>query len=112
MGFRDYPFVNSSRPGRDPRRYPGHREVMEYLNDYASEFGLSELVRFETEVLELGILDGGKWKVKYGNKGKVDDEVYDAVVVCNGHYTEPRIADIPGSCLLDSLLIWCFFRTC
>lgn len=96
MGFRDYPFVSSNRPGRDPRRYPGHREVREYLNDYASEFGLSELVRFETEVLEVGIVQGGKWKVKYGKNGEVDDEVYDAVVVCNGHYTEPRIADIPG----------------
>lgn len=109
MGFRDYPFVSSTRPERDPRRYPGHREVMEYLNDYASEFGLSELVRFETEVLEVGIVEGGKWKVKYGKNGEVDDEVYDAVVVCNGHYTEPRIADIPGSCLNNSLSISCFF---
>lgn len=96
MGFRDYPFVCSNQPGRDPRRYPGHREVMEYLNDYAKEFGLSELVRYETEVLEVGMVEGGKWNIKYGKKGKVDDEVYDAVVVCNGHYTEPRIADIPG----------------
>ncbi|WOH12169.1 hypothetical protein DCAR_0831668 [Daucus carota subsp. sativus] len=96
MGYRDYPFVASTRPGRDPRRYPGHKEVMEYLNDYATEFGLGELVRFETEVLEVGIVENGKWKVKYGKNGKVDDEVYDAVVVCNGHYTEPRIADIPG----------------
>lgn len=110
MGFRDYPFVSSTRPGRDPRRYPGHREVMEYLNDYASEFGLSELVRLETEVLEVGIVDGGKWKVKYGKNGEVDDELYDAVVVCNGHYTEPRIADIPGICLNSSLWISSFLE--
>jgi len=31
-----------------------------------------------------------------GDKGSGEEEVYDAVVVCNGHYTEPRIAVIPG----------------
>ncbi|PQQ04782.1 flavin-containing monooxygenase FMO GS-OX-like 4 [Prunus yedoensis var. nudiflora] len=36
-------------------------------------------------------VEGGKWKVKSKSKGGdgVDDEIYDAVVVCNGHYTEP-----------------------
>ncbi|XVE57699.1 hypothetical protein DITRI_Ditri04bG0110500 [Diplodiscus trichospermus] len=112
MGFMDFPFL--SRPGetRDPRRFPGHREVLMYLKDFAREFGVEEMVRFETEVVEVRILENGKWKVKskrissynYSddidivNKSEVefDDEIYDAVVVCNGHYTEPRIAEIPG----------------
>ncbi|KAL0312829.1 UNVERIFIED_CONTAM: Flavin-containing monooxygenase FMO GS-OX-like 4 [Sesamum radiatum] len=31
-----------------------------------------------------------------GSEGNINGEVYDAVVVCNGHYSEPRIAEIPG----------------
>ncbi|VVA32828.1 PREDICTED: flavin-containing monooxygenase [Prunus dulcis] len=99
MGFRDYPFVAKEEDEkRDPRRFPGHREVLRYLKDFASEFGISEIVRFDTEVMVVDLVEGGKWKVKSKSKGGdgVHDEIYDAVVVCNGHYTEPRIAEIPG----------------
>ena len=93
MGFRDYPFAASTR---DPRRFPGHGEVLEYLNDFASEFGLTELVRLGTEVKRVA-LEGGKWRVRSRCGGDLLDEIYDAVVVCNGHYSEPRIAEIPGN---------------
>ncbi|GER28026.1 flavin-containing monooxygenase-related family protein [Striga asiatica] len=98
MGFRAYPFVASGKPGRDPRRFPGHGEVLEYLRDFADEFRLGELVRFGNEVSHVGLAEGRKWSVrsKIGNGEHGYDEVYDAVVVCNGHYTEPRVADIPG----------------
>nr|BDH72886.1 marasmin synthase 2 [Tulbaghia violacea] len=100
MGFRIYPFVASGKPGRDPRRYPSHREVWEYLRDFAEEFRLGELVRFGREVWHVGLVEDRKWVVKSrdrnGGEGDGDSEVYDAVVICNGHYTEPRIAEIPG----------------
>ncbi|KAH7862601.1 hypothetical protein Vadar_007012 [Vaccinium darrowii] len=92
MGFRDYPFVVQ----RDPRRFSGHVEVLEYLNNFETEFGLGELVRLGAEVRRVW-LEGGKWKIRSRMSVRGDlDEVYDAVVVCNGHYTEPRIAEIPG----------------
>ncbi|KAI9076615.1 hypothetical protein K1719_041380 [Acacia pycnantha] len=86
---------------RDGRRFPGHKEVLMYLQDFAAEFGINELVRFETEVVSAKLEDGGKWKTeqKVTSKGRSGDrveEIYDALVVCNGHYTQPRIADIPG----------------
>ncbi|KAL0324441.1 UNVERIFIED_CONTAM: Flavin-containing monooxygenase FMO GS-OX-like 5 [Sesamum calycinum] len=100
MGFRVYPFVASRKPGRDGRRFPGHGEVLEYLRDFAEEFRLGELVRFGSEVWHVGLVEDRKWMVRSrkrsGSEGNKDDEVYDAVVVCNGHYTEPRIAEIPG----------------
>lgn len=99
MGFRDYPFVAIEEDEeRDPRRYPGHREVLMYLKDFAIEFGVSEIVRFKTEVVFVGLVEGGKWKVKSRSKrGEVvEDEIFDAVVVCNGHHTEPCVAQIPG----------------
>lgn len=42
MGFRVYPFL---KPGKDPRRFPGHAEVKDYLTDFAQEFHLEELIR-------------------------------------------------------------------
>ncbi|XP_042950511.1 flavin-containing monooxygenase FMO GS-OX-like 4 isoform X2 [Carya illinoinensis] len=101
MGYVDYPFVSKEDPDRDPRRFPGHREVLMYLKDFALEFGIGEMVRFETEVVCVRLVEGSKskWKVKSKKRGKDDvtlEEIFDAVVVCNGHYTEPRIAEIPG----------------
>jgi cation diffusion facilitator CzcD-associated flavoprotein CzcO len=74
--------------------------VLRYLEDFARRFDLYGLVRFETEVVGVRREAGGRWAVtsrKLGEKGELDEEVYDAVVVCNGHYTEPRIASIPGN---------------
>ncbi|KAJ6946505.1 flavin-containing monooxygenase-related family protein [Populus alba x Populus x berolinensis] len=109
MGFKDYPFIAKNDKKRDQRRFPGHREVVLYLQDFASEFGIEEMVRFDTEVVHVGPVEDniGKWIVRSKRKISdddrevsfgfdVDEEIYDAVVICNGHYTEPRIAQIPG----------------
>ncbi|KAG9452389.1 hypothetical protein H6P81_005293 [Aristolochia fimbriata] len=102
MGYRDYPFVR--KRGRDSRRFPGHREVLLYLKDFAGDFGLQELVRFETEVYHVGPAEDGKWVVKSrkigeggGKKASERDEFYDGVVICSGHYSEPRLSVIPGA---------------
>lgn len=99
MGFRNYPFViNEDDKGRDPRRYPSHREVLKYLQDFAREYGINELVRLKTEVVYVGMVDRGKWKVKSRRRcgESVEEEYFDAVVVCVGHYWQPLIAQIPG----------------
>ncbi|XP_073287855.1 flavin-containing monooxygenase FMO GS-OX-like 4 [Primulina huaijiensis] len=101
MGFRAFPFSASQKPGRDARRFPGHAEVLEYLKDFADEFGLRDLVRFGCEVCHVRMMEDHKWMVRSRKRNEFgdsreDDKVYDAVVVCNGHYTEPRIAEIPG----------------
>ncbi|KAK9143194.1 hypothetical protein Syun_012594 [Stephania yunnanensis] len=102
MGFRDYPFVVIKEEGkeRDPRRFPGHREVCCYLSDFAHHFGIVGLIRFETEVLRVRLnQETKKWVVgsrRIGGGGVGEVVEFDAVVVCNGHYSEPRLADFPG----------------
>ncbi|TVU31749.1 hypothetical protein EJB05_23447, partial [Eragrostis curvula] len=99
MGFLDFPFSAAAAGSADPRRFPGHEEVLRYLEAFARRFDLHRLIRFETEVVRVRRKHGGKWAVasrKLGDKGSGEEEVYDAVVVCNGHYTEPRVAVIPG----------------
>ena len=113
MGFRDYPFVPKDDPDRDPRRFPGHREVLMYLQDFTREFRIDELVRFETEVVRVRLVEEEKWKIKSKQRlgkemGLELDEIFDAVVVCNGHFTEPRVAYIPG--IFPNCFFLSFFR--
>ncbi|KAL5197786.1 hypothetical protein ABZP36_001298 [Zizania latifolia] len=98
MGFSDFPFV--PRDGRDPRCFPGHRE-----------FGLMDAVRLNTRVLRVAMAPcqasaGGepKWVVRSLHLGERDDadekasveEVFDAVVVATGHYSQPILPSIKG----------------
>ncbi|KAG7658202.1 FAD/NAD(P)-binding domain superfamily [Arabidopsis suecica] len=99
MGFTDFPFsTGPENKSRDPRRHPGHIEVLAYLKDFARKFKMEEMIRFGTEVVraEPAAENPKKWRVESRNSGDISDEIYDAVVVCNGHYTEPRHALIPG----------------
>ncbi|XP_044476808.1 flavin-containing monooxygenase FMO GS-OX-like 9 [Mangifera indica] len=103
MGYTDFPFV--VKKGRDTRRFPGHRELWLYLKDFCEWFGLREMIRFNSRVEYVGMLDYGefgkevKWVVKSKEKKadqKVVEEVFDAVVVATGHYSHPRLPSIKG----------------
>ncbi|KAG8379251.1 hypothetical protein BUALT_Bualt07G0069200 [Buddleja alternifolia] len=99
MGYTDFPFV--VKKGRDMRRFPGHEELLLYLKDFCEKFGLREMIRFNTRVEYVGMLDHSilgkdlKWVVK-SREEKAVEEVYDAVVVATGHYSQPRLPKIKG----------------
>jgi cation diffusion facilitator CzcD-associated flavoprotein CzcO len=102
MGFFDFPFVADESSG-DPRRYPGHEEVLRYLEAFARRFDLHALVRLETEVVRVHRdASAASWRVAYSRKVAsagsevLEEDAFDAVVICNGHFTEPRLADIAG----------------
>ncbi|CAA2954212.1 flavin-containing monooxygenase FMO GS-OX-like 2 [Olea europaea subsp. europaea] len=90
MNFSDYPF--EIKKNGELRTFPGHEEVLEFLNEFAREFGLVELIRFNTEVVRVHRVNS-QWIVE---SELSLEEAFDAVIVCNGHHTQPRIADIPG----------------
>ena len=114
MGFTDFPFY--VKKGRDPRRFPGHREVYLYLRDFCEWFGLRDMIRFSTRVEYVGMVgfQNGvvgkdhliKWVVKSreywknnddnNSNNKVVEEVFDAVVVATGHYSLPKLPSIKG----------------
>lgn len=108
MGYTDFPFL--AKKGRDMRRFPGYRELWLYLKDFCDHFGLREMIRFNTRVEYVGMLDYGdefkkdlKWVVKSRREEKNGDykevdEVFDAVVVATGHYSQPKINPIKGLC--------------
>ncbi|KAL3813027.1 hypothetical protein ACJIZ3_014295 [Penstemon smallii] len=102
MGFSDFPFLVKECCGRDMRRFPGHRELLMYLQDFCDKFGLREMIRFNTRVERVEMLDYPvpvndlKWVVKSKVQKKVVEQVFDAVVVANGHYSQPRLPKIKG----------------
>ncbi|KAI4323508.1 hypothetical protein L6164_023106 [Bauhinia variegata] len=94
MGFLDYPF--SKEETGDRRTFPGHEEVLRFLDKFAKEFGLHSLIRFNTEVVRVEQVNG-EWAVESKTQGSVSErETFEAVVVCTGRYTQPKFAEIPG----------------
>jgi cation diffusion facilitator CzcD-associated flavoprotein CzcO len=111
MSFIDFPFF--TQKGRDQRCYPSHKEVALYLEDFAKQFDLFRVIQFGTSVehVELVTMDSTgeqQWRVITtkridGVVDEVKEEWFDAVVVCSGHYSEPKIANIPGTFIVPIL---------
>ncbi|KAK8587893.1 hypothetical protein V6N13_086853 [Hibiscus sabdariffa] len=101
MGFSDYPFV--AKEGGDSRHFPGHEEVLRFLEDFALDFGLMEVIRFGHEVVRVERVDEAsyEWLVESRtreneSRWESKEEVFEAVVICNGKHTEPNIAEFSG----------------
>ncbi|WMV31011.1 hypothetical protein MTR67_024396 [Solanum verrucosum] len=95
MSFSDYSFDCAENVNR--LNFPGHEEVLKFLNEFAKDFGINELIRFNTEVVRVAPVEfgGNRWVVESKSEELSSEEVFDSVVICNGHYTVPRVANIP-----------------
>ena len=91
MGFPDFPFPPSDHS------FLGHEEVAAYLKSYAKNFGLENFIKLGTEVKSLNAVNPldrqTAWKVE--TEGQ-HSQVFDAVIVCNGHFTVPWMPNIRG----------------
>jgi len=77
MAFSDHAFEAS-------RVFPGHAEVLGYLEGFAERFALLGHVRLRQRVQGLA-LDEGRFRLHVEGAR----EMFDAVAVCNGHYHRP-----------------------
>ena len=76
--------------------YPSHQQLAEYFKNYAIHFKLYEHIQFDT-LVEKCKLDGSqKWHVTTLKNGVTKTEIFDALVVCNGHHWKPRYPEYPG----------------
>ncbi|KAG8224381.1 hypothetical protein J437_LFUL005203 [Ladona fulva] len=95
MQFLDFPFPPNEKS------YLHHSEVLQYLRDYAEHNHLLnhlELHKTVELVQPIFGLEKLAWKaqIKDLKKGAIEEDVFDAVMVCNGHYSVPNVPDIPG----------------
>ncbi|KAK9143168.1 hypothetical protein Syun_012568 [Stephania yunnanensis] len=84
----------------DPRPFAGHEEVLSFLKDFAADFRLTELTRFESEVVRVvRVYDGeeARWVVEWKRKRKrrgglleSAHEVFDAVICVMGISQSPE----------------------
>ncbi|XP_075143221.1 dimethylaniline monooxygenase [N-oxide-forming] 2-like [Leptodactylus fuscus] len=75
--------------------FPHHSKILDYLHLYAEHFNLYKYIHFQTKICNVrqnqDFATTGKWNIEIDNKGKREMDVYDAVIVCNGHYYDPYL---------------------
>ncbi|KAL2106049.1 hypothetical protein VUR80DRAFT_7377 [Thermomyces stellatus] len=91
MAFKDRPFPKGARA------FPSRKLIKDYVLQYAEE--VRHLVRFSREVVSVtprSVNGDEKWDVTSRSTvdGSQEEEVFDAVVVANGHYSVPFIPAI------------------
>ena len=90
--YEDFPLPS------DAADYPSHKELLRYFQAYTDHFDLEKNIKFNTEVMHCSQELNHKWKIKWKNlkTNEVKTEIYDALVVCNGHHHEPRFPNYAG----------------
>lgn len=92
MAFLDYPFDSSGGGDDGWARYPHHSKVLVYLENFVRDFNLTRHIRFNQPVTQITPINGQRWQVSTAS----DVSEFDAVVVCNGHYSKPRVPTLSG----------------
>ena len=81
--------------------YPHHKQIVRYFNDYAKHFGVSEKIKFNRQVVDVSLEGKDQWRVQSAPSTGVplylqeqppvpdEDELFDAIMVCNGHHSVP-----------------------
>ena len=90
--YEDFPLPESASD------YPSHKELLDYFNGYADHFDIKKLIKFGTEVVSCNQREDSSWEVEWKNitSNEVSIEIFDALVVCNGHHHKPRYPEYPG----------------
>jgi hypothetical protein len=113
MQYREYPWQSSSGDGKDAS-FLTHYKVAEYLRSYETHFDLTKYIQFGATVKQLTMLNDEvssistptneeqqwpkiqlDWELQSSSRNKHSDQ-FDAVFICNGHYSQPSSPHIPG----------------
>ncbi len=73
--------------------YPRHDQIHSYLESFATAHELTDIIRFDQDVIGLSPDDEGGWRIETSD-GAVRH--YRGVVIANGHNWSPRYPDYPG----------------
>lgn len=79
--------------------FPSHSDILKYLHSYADQFDLNDHIKFSHSVIRVLPVANDKWEVivKDLTNDKFITKIYDAVFVCNGHHSAPRIPEYEGA---------------
>ncbi|KAM4641180.1 dimethylaniline monooxygenase [N-oxide-forming] 2-like isoform 2-T2 [Discoglossus pictus] len=89
MCYSDFPMPH------DFPTFLHHSKILEYLHLYTEHFKLLKYIQFQTEVCSVrkqqDFAITGQWIIEIKKNGHRKVEVFDSVLVCNGHYTDPYL---------------------
>ena len=108
MAYREYPWPPlSDNPQEDPS-FVTHAQVLDYLQSYQEKFNLSQYIHFGCTVTRLNVKNDTVSSVSPPTErwpqielawddGSPMSDIFDAVLVCNGHYAKPSIPNLSGA---------------
>lgn len=76
--------------------YPSHQQILNYFESYAKHFQIEAFIKFNTTVEQVSPTKDNQWLVCYRNELGVHQDVYDYLLVANGHHWDPFIPDYRG----------------
>lgn len=93
MGYPDFPIPEQEKS------YIPSADMLAFLKLYAEKFNINDVIKFRTQVVRVRPIDDDKWEVivrDLTQDQSVDTYVFDAVIVCNGHYHTPDWPKMKG----------------
>ena len=91
LAFSDFPLPETTAD------FPSHREVLQYLHDYAAHFGLHQHIHLNTVVESAQPTREGRWTVCVRVGEQATTETFEAVVVCSGRDRYPLLPQLSGT---------------
>lgn len=88
--FEDYPMPFEYSD------YPSHSQILRYFEDYAEHFGVNDYIQFNTCVERVIPLSENEWLVSYKNEKGIHEEIFNYVLVANGHHWDPIMPTVCG----------------
>lgn len=88
--FEDFPML----PGYP--EYPSHQQILTYFEKYAGQFGIEKYITFNTTIEKINLRQDKKWQVIYRNAEGQHEQVFDYVLIANGHHWDPKMPEYPG----------------
>jgi hypothetical protein len=88
--FHDFPMP------ADYPDYPSHRQLLAYFEAYAQRFNLMSHIHLNTRVVACTQDADGAWHVTAESAGTQTTQLFDALMVANGHHYKPRWPEYPG----------------
>ncbi|KAK0161256.1 hypothetical protein PV327_009745 [Microctonus hyperodae] len=99
MNFPDFQLMDQKRPSCGT-----HEQVLNYLHDYANHFQLLQYIQFNTKIQSIKPqMNSENWQqttfkvtIEHLNTQIIEDQIFDAIIICNGHFSTPKIPVIIG----------------
>lgn len=93
--------------GRNTIPFPQRKDIWDYLNSYVNRFGVKKHIQFNHLVTNVTPIENGKWKlvVKDLPNNKTESNIFDVVIVCNGHNSLPRYPNFEGADIFSGKIL-------